>query len=144
MRRNAPVRTAKTAAKKRDPQLPGHGTSPGGGCSPIDIAARREAFVIELAGVLEIADAAHAGFDLDELSVAQVGRRLVVAQSNADAGPGFRRKLENELVTLFGKGRRRNYAAIQDNRFARSRLDFRRASRTVQYGEERAAKKKDQ
>jgi hypothetical protein len=67
----------------------------------------------------------------------------VVAYSQADADPSFGRQLDNELIALLGERRRRDHAAIQDDRFTGSSVDFGRCARPVQYTEKRAAKQKD-
>ena len=72
---------------------------------PINMAARREAFVIELAGVLEIADAPHAGFEFDQLSVVQIGRGFAIRKSKADTGARVGRQFEHELIAAFGERR---------------------------------------
>ena len=106
------------------------------------MAARREGFVVERAGILEIADAAHAGFEFDELPIAQVGRRFAIANRQADARASVGREFEDELIAAFVKRRGRDHTAIQKDLFVGAGVDFGRRAGAVQDFKQRSAKEK--
>src|SRR5580698_2757363 len=89
------------------------------GC-PVNSAAGGEGFVVELARVLKIADAANPGLELHKLSVTQVRRAIAVPKREADSGAGFGRHFQNELIiaAAFGKRRGGDHATIQEHTFS--------------------------
>jgi len=106
------------------------------------VAARGETFVIELAWILEIADAAHPGFKFHKLAVGKVWRPFAVANRQVHPDASFGRKLKIELVATFGERRGRDDAAFQEHCLAGARVDCGRASGPVQDREKGAAKQK--
>ncbi len=112
-----------------------HGAGAGSGGRPKNVAARRQAFIVELPRILEIADTTYPGFQCDKLSVAQIGGDLGTPKSNGDAGTGFRPKFDDELIAPLGKCRGSNHAPVQHDALVSARVDFGRPARPMEHFE---------
>src|ERR1039458_4006376 len=75
------------------------GTVPGYGCSPINVAARSIALVIECARVMEIAQRAHTRLELYFLAVPQIRRRLAVRDYQRHTCAALRGNFHGEMIT---------------------------------------------
>ena len=102
----------------------------GAGSRPEDILAREKAGIVESAGIDEIAELAHAGVQLDGLSVVELGKRLIGPRVESHLGARGARAPGGSARPP-ADGRRFDLAAGKDHDLAAFRFEFRRQARPV-------------
>ncbi len=120
--------------------LDGEPAAGGDGHGPIDVLAGQVALVVERAGILKIAHAPDAAFELDELAVAELGRQFSVANGQAGLRARGRGELDGELVAAFVERRRAHHAAAQRDDLAGARVDVGFGAGAMHYFEQRAGR----